>query len=555
MPGAEKIRDALLATLGEPGNVELANKTFIPLVTQVGAAADAPFQFHERDVNIGDGARLMNALAAVFANGDDITQPDVAAKMATNGVGWLLTQVSEVTQKVDDKIQELLGAACMDEEFLSVEAAWRSLADLASCVEQDDVIVDFINVTKEELDEDLRENQTDIFGSALFRKVYVDEYDRYGGQPFSAMIGLYEFNNSDEDMVWLETMGKIANAAHCPFVAAASPRFFQPCKTIEEVAQISDLETLMKHPRFGRWQALRDQPWAAYLGLTVPRYMIRKPWGADLMLLDAKERGNTIEFKEKVDVYSDDDSKQFLWGNAAVLFGKNLIRSYQNSGWAQHIRGPRGGGIVEGLPAFVYRNSDYAWEEKKRMRLREKGSAPQLSTTGDAEREEIQSPLEIAIPDYRELQFSKCGFIALVHKKGEATATFFGAQSIKKPRDFVEELATQNAHLVTNLAYTFSITRIAHYVKRMMREYIGSTADAVYIQRTLSNWLHQYVTTVTNPDDLTLAYYPFKAATVVVEPKPGPLGWYKATISILPHVQFEGMDVELRLEAALGGAG
>jgi type VI secretion system protein ImpC len=479
--------------------------------------------------------------------------------MTLNGVGWILSQISAVTEKVDDKIQELLGAACQDPEFRAVEANWRSLADLAASVDQDDVIVDFINVTKDELAEDLKENQTDIFGSALFRKVYVDEYDRYGGKPFSAMIGLYEFENTkDDDLVWLETMAKIANAAHCPFVSAVSPKFFQPCRTIEEVAQISDLETMMMHPRFAAWQALRDQPWAAYLGLTLPRYLIRKPWGADLMLLDAKETGNTIQFKEKVNIAASDKSDQFLWGNAAVLFGKNLIRSYQNSGWAQHIRGPVGGGIVEGLPVFVYRNSDYAWEAKalERERRKKSGSAAgSAAASGDEEREEMQSPLEIDIPDYREFQFSKSGFIPLVHKKGEATATFFGAQAIKRPKDFVEELATQNAYLVTNLAYTFSITRIAHYVKRMMREYIGSTADNIYIQRVLTNWLNQYVTTVVNPDNHTLLYYPFKAVSVTVEPKPGPLGFYQAIISILPHIQFEGMDVELRLEAALGGAG
>lgn len=551
MPGAEKTRDDLLATLGEPGKVERDAK-FIQLVTHVGNDPKAPLQFEDRDADIGDGARLMNALAALFANADDMSLPDVAANIHTNGVGWILTQISAVTEKVDDQIQELLGLVYDDEEFRSVEAAWRSIEALAASIEEDDVIVDFLNVSQGELADDCRENQTDIFGSALFRKVYIDEYDRYGGYPFSAMIGLYEMVNDPDHLVWLETMAKIANAAHCPFITAVAPTFFQPCKSIEEVAQISDLETVMKHPRFAAFQALRDQPWAAYVGLTVPRYMIRKPWGADYMLLDQDERGNAIQFKERVNVDATDKSKQFLWGNASVLFGQNLIRSYQSSGWAQHIRGPRGGGIVEGLPVFVYRNSDYDWAEKARQRALPRNT--QSIDTGVEEREEIQPPLEIEIPDYRELQFSNCGFIPLVHKKGEATATFFGAQSIKKPKDFVEELATQNAYLVTNLAYTFSITRIAHHVKATMREYIGSTADATYIQRTLSNWLRQYVTTVTNPDDLTLNSYPFKAATVVVEPKPGPLGHYKATISIFPHVQFEGMDVELRLEAALGAA-
>src|SRR5690606_2592529 len=163
---------------------------------------------------------------------------------------------------------------------------------------------------------------------------------------------------------------------------------------------------------------------------------------------------------------------------------------------------------------------------------------------------ELQPPVEVAIPDYRELQFANGGFIPLIHCKGSADATFFSARAVKKAIEFEEDLATKNADLVCNLAYTLSITRIAHYVKRMVRDYIGSTADAPYIQAMLEAWLVDYVTTAVNPDDLTLLYYPFKAMSVTVEPKPGPFGWYNCIVSVLPHIQFQGMDVELRPEAA-----
>jgi len=377
-------------------------------------------------------------------------------------------------------------------------------------------------VSKEELRHDLVDHETDIFGGELFHKVYVEEYDRYGGKPFASMIGLFDFNSSPEDIEWLRAMGKVANASHCPFIAAAAPTFFYPCKTMEEVAEIGDLDGVLGHPWFGKWNELRDTDYAAYIGLTLPRYLLRRPWGSAAMA----QWGNDIGYTETVIPGRTDDAGNFLWGSAAILFAKNMVRSYETSGWAQHIRGPRAGGLVEGLTVYTYTRNGY---------------------------EEIQPPVEVAIPDYRELQFAKNGFIPLVHKKNEAVATFFSSQAIKKPRFFIEDLNTKNAHLVTNLAYTFSITRIAHFVKRMMREYIGSSADGPYIQAVLSNWLGGYVTTITNPDDLTLRYYPFKAISVEVEPKPGPFGWYKATISVLPHIQFEGMDVELRLEAALGG--
>jgi type VI secretion system protein ImpC len=234
-----------------------------------------------------------------------------------------------------------------------------------------------------------------------------------------------------------------------------------------------------------------------------------------------------VQFVEEVHPEETGDDTNFLWGNAAILFAKNMVRSYESSGWAQHIRGPRGGGAVDGLRSYTHTRVD--------------GSEVTIN------------PVEIAVPDYREYQFSKNGLIPLVQCKGEVRATFFSAQSIRRPKDFQEELNTRNAYLVTNLAYTFSITIIAHYVKVMMREYIGSIADATYIQHELSTWLSQFVTTVVNPDDLTLFHYPLKATRVTVEPKPGPFGWYAAIISVLPHAQFEGMDVELQLEAALGG--
>jgi type VI secretion system protein ImpC len=503
----------LLETKGGPPKALIRSMSTTSGGLTAGGAV-APLHFDHRNTQISDGARFMNALAAVLVN-----SPDVGRDMRS--FSDVLDTIGRLTEITDAKISAHLDRVFHDDGLQALEASWRGLADLADAVEDDDVIIDFLDASKEELYSDLVDHKSDVFSGELFKKVYIDEYDRYGGKPFAAMIGLYAFDSSDHDVEWLSAMGNVANVAHCPFVASAASTFFQPCKTMEEVAEIGDLDAVLAHPRFGKWNELRDTDQAAYLGLTLPSYLLRQPWTSG-----GSVRDNDIGYTETVHAGKTDDASNFLWGSAAILFGKNMVRSYEGSGWAQHIRGPRGGGIIEGLTVHMYTKNGY---------------------------EEIQPPVEIAIPDYRELQFAKNGFIPLVHKKGEATATFFSSQSIKKPRFFVEDLNTKNAHLVTNLAYTFSITRIAHFVKRMMREHIGSSADGPYIQRVLEGWLGQYVTTITNPDDLTLLYYPFKAVEVAVEPKPGPFGWYKATISVLPHVQFEGMDVELRLEAALGG--
>ncbi len=523
---AKKIQDMLLSNLGEADDsIYDSTGQALTLVSDVSPKQETPIlrshegeqetpilRFRDRDVKIGDRTRFMNALATLLANFEVQKLDSFSA---------ILEAITDIVNEIDLEVGASLNEIYHDNNFQELEANWRSLDDLARSVSEEDVIIDFLDVSKEELRADLADHKTDTFGIDLFRKVYIDEYDSYGGKPFAAMIGLYEFDCSEEDIKWLDTMGEVSNAAHCPFISSVGPEFFPPCKTMEDVAEISDLDAVLAHPRYSKWRELRDTDGAAYIGLTLPRYILRQPWG-----VRENEYGNRIGYKEVVFPQLSGESDDFLWGNSAILMAKNMVRSYENSGWAQHIRGPKNGGLVGGLTSYSYFKNGH---------------------------EEIKPPIEIAIPDYRELQFSRNGFIPLVHKKNEALATFFSTQSIKKPKYFLEDINTKNSHLVTNLAYTLSITRLAHFVKRMMREYIGSTANAGYIQLVLTEWLNSYVTTVTNPDDLTLRYYPFKATSVKVEPKPGPFGWYKATIAVLPHVQFEGMDVELQLEAALGG--
>jgi type VI secretion system protein ImpC len=201
------------------------------------------------------------------------------------------------------------------------------------------------------------------------------------------------------------------------------------------------------------------------------------------------------------------------------------MKSFETSGWCQYVRGPKGGGLVQGLPVHTF------------------------NIRGE---DEIKVPVEMTIPDFRELEFANCGFIPLIYKKGTGDACFFSAQSLKRPKKFLDPKDSENAQMVCNLPYTFSITRIAHYVKSIARDNIGAAADANYIQSVLDRWIMNYVTTVTNPDDLTLRYYPFKAASIEVKEKEGKIGWYDCSICVLPHLQMEGLDVELRLESRLG---
>lgn len=475
-------------------------------------------EFRDRDADFPYADRFVNALAVFLANVELFgtrkkgEEDEEYLRVAT--IRSVMHEIDALAERIDGLVQERLHRVIRSQSLRLLETNWRALDDLASEVSSDQVVIDFIDVTKEEMASDLEDHSAYILNSALFRKVYVDEYDRYGGRPMGVMIGLYDFDSTDEDVDWLQTMSRISAAAHCPFVAAASPAFFDVADW-DELERKDDIEELLALPQFGRWDAFRESDSAAYIGLALPKYMLRSPY------VPRSSRNQTVAFREEIR-----DTNDYLWGNAAILFARNMLRSFEESGWCQHIAGPRGGGLVKGLPVHMVMHHG---------------------------QEELQPPVEIAIPDYRELQFANAGFIPLIHCKGSSDATFFSARSVKKAIEFEDDLATKNADLVCNLAYTLSVTRIAHYVKRMVRDYIGSTADAPYIQAMLEAWLVDYVTTAVNPDDLTLLHYPFKAMSVSVEPKPGPFGWYNCIVSVLPHVQFQGMDVELRLEAALGG--
>jgi type VI secretion system protein ImpC len=363
---------------------------------------------------------------------------------------------------------------------------------------------------------DLMMNSADIAGSEFFKKLYVAEYDQYGGAPFGGVVGLYQFENTSEHLTWLSTMGKICTASHAPFVSSVSPRFFG-CKDMREVSQLRDIAGLLDTPRYAKWNKLRLSEEAAYIGLTLPRYIVRAPYHPETNPAEG------IHFTEMV---RGDRDEEYLWGNSAMLFARNLVKSFESSGWCQHIRGPKGGGRVSGLPKHTF------------------------NVRGE---DELKLPVEISIPDFREYEMARAGLIPLVHKKGTSEAVFFSAQSIKKSFDFTDPKDAENSQLVTNLSYTFSISRIAHYIKCIMRDNIGSTANAQYIYSQIDRWISGFVTALVNPDDLTLRYYPFKAYNLAIEEWPGKVGWYKCKLSVLPHIQFEGMNVDLRVDARLGG--
>lgn len=426
-------------------------------------------------------------------------------------------KVSDLSQAIEEKVQKDLNAILHDENFKELEQNWMGLNDLIEHTDWSaNVMVDVLDCTKEELEDDFKNNSVDLMQGEFFKKLYIAEYDQYGGFPYSSVIGMYEFDNSISDRRWLKTMSKVAAASHAPFISSVGPKFFG-CETIQELSDIKDLDAHLNHPRFQQWQEFREAEEAAYIGLTFPKYLLRAPY-------HSINNPTELDFAFNEKIHDDQGHDDFLWGNAAMLFGRNMIRSFAETGWAQYLRGPKAGGLIQHLPRHVF------------------------DLNGQ---EELKAPVEMIIPDYRELRLANNGFMPLVYRKGTADACFFSCQSIKKPKKFKDPKDTENSQLVTNISYTFSITRIAHYIKCIMRDNIGTSADAKYINNAIQGWLGQFVTTVVDPDSLTLKHYPFKAAKTVTTAQPGMIGWYNCNVKILPHIQFEGMDATLEMDVRI----
>ena len=419
---------------------------------------------------------------------------------------------ADLLARVNELIALQLNEVFHQPQLRELEGTWRSIADLVDRTNfAANIGISLLDAAKTEIAEDMSTNGADIAASDLFKKVYTAEYDQLGGEPYAAMIGLYEFANDYSDRVFLKGMATLSKHSHAPFIAAASPSIFGITE-MSRLMEVRDFSSTLDES----WMALREQEEFAYVGLTLPRYIARRPYQP------TDSAGGMVRFKEEPPS-PDHEAQRYVWASSAMLFARNLVRSFEGSGWCQYIRGVKSGGYLENLARIALEGSD----------------------------DEIRPPLEVIIPDYGELALANAGFIPLVHKKGSTDAVFFSSQAIKQPKDGVDPHLSENSQLTCNLAYTFSISRLAHYLKRMMRNNVGSSADANYVKGQIDAWISRYVTTIVNPDDLTLRYYPFKAYTLAVVPVDGRAGWYDCNLTVQPHIQFEGMDVTLRVDARL----
>jgi len=411
---------------------------------------------------------------------------------------------------LDRKISRQLDAVMHTPEFQALEGRWRGLKFLVDRTDfRRNARIEVLDVSKDMMIRDF-EDTPEVIQSGLYRHTYIEEYDTPGGQPVSSMIGDYEFDNSPQDIALLRNISKVAAAAHMPFIGSVGPKFFGK-ETMEEVAAIQDIGNYFDRAEYIKWKSFRDTDDARYIGLTMPRVLGRLPYGPDTTPV------RSFNYQEAV---KGPDHSRYLWMNASFAFAANMVRSFVNNGWCVQIRGPQAGGKVEDLPVHLY-DLGTGWQPK--------------------------IPTEVLLPETREFEFANLGFIPLSFYKNHDFACFFSASSAQKPALYETKEATANSRINARLPYIFLLSRIAHYLKLIQRENIGTTKDRRLLELELNSWVKGLVTEMKDPGDELQASHPLREAKVTVEDIEDNPGFFRVKLFIIPHFQVEGMDIGLSL--------
>jgi len=425
-----------------------------------------------------------------------------------------LRSIEAMIAAIDRKLTEQVNLILHHEDFQGLESAWRGLHYLVNNTETDETLkIKVFNISKKELGKTLKKFRGTAWDqSPIFKKVYEEEYGQFGGEPYGLLVGDYYFDHSPQDVQLLGDIAAVAAGAHAPFIAAAAPTVMQ-MDSWSELSNPRDLTKIFGTPEYASWRSLRESEDSRYVGLAMPRYLARLPYGAKT------EPVEEFAFEEDT---SAPESANYTWSNSAYAMATNITRAFKLYGWTTQIRGIESGGAVEALPTHTFPTDD----------------------GGVA----MQCPTEIAISDRREAELAKNGFMPLVHKKNSDFAAFIGAQSLQKPQEYDDPAATANANLAARLPYLFATCRFAHYLKCMVRDKIGSSMTKSQLETWLGQWLMRYVDfSPGSSTDEYKAEHPLAEGKVVIEESEENPGYYNAKFYLKPHYQLEGVNVSLRL--------
>lgn len=420
-------------------------------------------------------------------------------------------RIAQIDKVISDQLNEVMHHP----DFQRMEASWRGLHYLVYNSETSEHLkLRVMNVSKKDLLKDM-EKASEFDQSALFKKVYEEEFGMFGGASYGALIGDYEFSNNPQDLALLEKISQVAAAAHAPFIAAAAPTLFN-WESFTELGIPRDLAKTFQTADFTKWRSFRDSEDSRYVALALPHILMRLPYG------QANIPVESFSFEEDVDGV---DHAKYLWGNAAYALGTRLTDAFARYHWTAAIRGVEGGGLVQGLPVHTFRTDE-----------------------GEIA---LKCPTEIAITDRREKEFADLGFVPLVHCKNTDYAAFFSTQTANKPKLYDTDFANANARLSSQLQYILCVSRFAHYLKSMMRDKIGSFMTRKNCEDYLNRWISNYVLLDDDAGQEAKASYPLREARIEVTEVPGKPGAYRAVAFLKPHYQLDELTISLRLVANL----
>lgn len=423
--------------------------------------------------------------------------------------------VDQMIEELDQRLGQQLDAILHNEEFQKLEAAWRGLAFLVNRTDfNENIRVELLNVDKDELLEDF-EDAPELNQTAMFQKVYTEEYGQFGGEPYGVLVGGYEFGPGAQDIKLLESLAGLASVTHAPFIASAGPSFFG-LSEFDELPDLKELDSLFEGPQYLKWRGLRDTEDSRNIGLTLPRFMGRLTYGENKPV-------KSFAYTEQVDQKSD-----YLWVNASYAYATRLVDSFAQYRWCPNIIGPQSGGAVTDLAVHVVDNQ---------------------GTTA------LNGPVETFISDRKEYELSELGFIPLTQRKNADNATFFSSNSVQRPKQFGTEpearQAELNYRLGTQLPYLFIVNRLAHYIKVLQRENLGSWKSRADLEAELNRWIRQYVADQESPSPATRSQRPLRKAQVTVVEVDGEAGWYQVGLEVTPHFKFMGANFTLSLTGLL----
>jgi len=434
----------------------------------------------------------------------------------------LAVTINAAIAAIDAAMSKQLSAIMAHEKFSKLEGSWRGLNYLVMNSETSSQLkIRVMNISKKEIARDLSK-AVEFDQSQTFKKIYESEFGIAGGEPYSALIGDYEFSSHPDDIDLLSNISNIAAAGFCPFLSASAPEMFG-FKSFTELSKPRDLEKIFETAEYIKWRAFRDSEDSRFVTLTMPRVLARLPYGSETKPIEAFnfEEGKLSD--EGKSLQSDHDD--YCWMNAAYTMGTTLTNSFAKFGWCTSIRGAEGGGKIEGLPSHVFTSDD-----------------------GDMDQ---QCPTEIGITDRREAELSKLGFLPLCHFKNTDYAVFFGGQTTNKPKKYDRPDATANAAISARLPYLMATGRIAHFLKVMARDKIGSFMEVNDAEEWLNRWISNYVNSDEGASADMKAKYPLAEAQVKVTEVPGEPGVFNAVAWLRPWLQMEELTASLRLVAKI----